>query len=49
MFRFWYKFVPDGMGAIELDRGDIFYQNVVNQNYQNLWAAYLRICVSIIH
>lgn len=29
MFRFWYKFVPDGMGAIELDRGDIFYQNVV--------------------
>lgn len=29
MFRFWYKFVPDGMGAIELDRGDIFYQNAV--------------------
>ena len=29
MFRFWYKFVPDGMGAIELDRGDIFYQNIV--------------------
>lgn len=28
MFRFWYKFVPDGMGAIELDRGDIYYQNV---------------------
>lgn len=29
MFRFWYKFVPDGMGAIELDRGEVFYQNVV--------------------
>lgn len=29
MFRFWYQFVPDGMGAIELDRGDIYYQNVV--------------------
>ncbi len=29
MFRFWYQFVPDGMGAIELDRGDIFYQNDV--------------------
>lgn len=29
MFKFWYQFVPDGMGAIELDRGEIFYQNVV--------------------
>lgn len=29
MFRFWYKFVPDGMGAIELDRGEIYYRNVV--------------------
>lgn len=29
MFRFWYQFVPDGMGAIELDRSEIFYQNAV--------------------
>ena len=29
MFRFWYKFVPDGMGAIELDRGELYYYNVV--------------------
>lgn len=29
MFKFWYQFVPDGMGAIELDCGEIFYQNVV--------------------
>lgn len=29
MFRFWYKFVPDGMGAIELDRGEFYYYNVV--------------------
>lgn len=29
MFRFWYKFVPDGMGAIELERGELYYYNVV--------------------
>lgn len=29
MFKFWYKFVPDGMGAIELEHGETFYQNVV--------------------
>lgn len=29
MLKFWYKFVPDGIGAIELDRGDVYYQNVV--------------------
>lgn len=32
MFRFWYKFVPNGMGAIELDKGEIYYQNVVKPN-----------------
>lgn len=29
MFKFWYKFVPEGLGAIELERGDIYYRNVV--------------------
>lgn len=29
MFKFWYKFVPEGMGAIELDRGNIYYMKVV--------------------
>lgn len=29
MFKFWYKFVPEGLGAIELERGDIYYMNVV--------------------
>lgn len=29
MFKFWYKFVPEGMGAIELDRGEIYYMKVV--------------------
>ena len=29
MFRFWYKYVPNGIGAIELDKGELYYQNAV--------------------
>lgn len=29
MFRFWYRFVPDAVGAIELGKGDVYYQNAV--------------------
>ncbi|MDE6055593.1 MAG: ATP-binding protein [Lachnospiraceae bacterium] len=29
MFRFWYRFVPDAVGAIELGKGDVYYQNIV--------------------
>lgn len=29
MFRFWYRFVPDGLGAVELGRGDAYYQKAV--------------------
>ena len=29
MFRFWYRFVPDGLGAVELGRGDVYYQKAV--------------------
>lgn len=29
MFRFWYQFIPDAVGAIEMDEGDAYYQNIV--------------------
>ena len=29
MFRFWYRFVPDGIAVIELGRGGLFYQKAV--------------------
>lgn len=29
MFRFWYQFVPDAVDAIELHRGDVYYQHIV--------------------
>ncbi len=29
MFKFWYRFVPDAVGAIEMGKGDVYYQNVV--------------------
>ena len=29
MFRFWYRFVPDGIAAIEMGRGEVFYQKAV--------------------
>ncbi|MDE7479530.1 MAG: DUF234 domain-containing protein [Lachnospiraceae bacterium] len=29
MFKFWYRFVPDAVGAIELGKGDVYYQNIV--------------------
>lgn len=29
MFKFWYRFVPDAVGAIELGKGSVYYQNVV--------------------
>ncbi len=39
MFRFWYKFVPDGMVAIELDRGEIYYHNVVKPKISEFMGA----------
>lgn len=29
MFKFWYRFVPDAVGAIELGKGELYYKNVV--------------------
>lgn len=29
MFKFWYRFVPDAAGPIELGKGDVYYQNAV--------------------
>jgi AAA+ ATPase superfamily predicted ATPase len=29
MFRFWYRFVPNGIDSIELGKGDVYYQIVV--------------------
>lgn len=29
MFRFWYRFVPDATGAIEMEMGDVYYRNRV--------------------
>lgn len=29
MFRFWYRFLPNGIDAIELGHGDAYYQHVV--------------------
>lgn len=29
MFKFWYRFVPDAVGAIELGKGELYYQKVV--------------------
>lgn len=29
MFRFWYRFVPDGIDAIGMGHGDIYYKHVV--------------------
>lgn len=45
MFKFWYQFVPDGMGAIELDRGEIFYQNVVKPKISEfMGSVFEQIC-----
>lgn len=45
MFKFWYQFVPDGMGAIELDHGDIFYQNVVKPKISEfMGSVFEQIC-----
>lgn len=29
MFRFWYRFLPNGIDAVELGHGDTYYQHVV--------------------
>ena len=29
MFRFWYQFIPDATGAIEMGKGEVYYQKVV--------------------
>lgn len=29
MFKFWYRFVPDAVGAIELGKGELYYQKAV--------------------
>ena len=45
MFKFWYQFVPDGMGAIELDCGEIFYQNVVKPKISEfMGSVFEQIC-----
>lgn len=45
MFKFWYQFVPDGMGAIELDRGEIFYQKVVKPKISGfMGSVFEQIC-----
>jgi len=29
MFRFWYAFIPEAMSAIEIDKGDIYFEKIV--------------------
>ncbi|MCR5137695.1 MAG: ATP-binding protein [Oscillospiraceae bacterium] len=29
MLRFWYRFIPDAVNAIEIDRGDLYYRHAV--------------------
>lgn len=29
MFKFWYRFVPDAVGAIELGKGELYYKSIV--------------------
>lgn len=45
MFKFCYQFVSDGMGAIELDCGEIFYQNVVKPKISEfMGSVFEQIC-----
>ena len=32
MYRFWYRFVPAGRAAIEMDRGEVYYDSYVKKN-----------------
>ena len=32
MYRFWYRFVPGGRAAIEMDKGEVYYNRYVKDN-----------------
>ena len=32
MYRFWYKFIPKGRAAIEMNRGEVYYNKYVKPN-----------------
>ena len=32
MYRFWYKFIPKGRAAIEMNRGEVYYNTYVKNN-----------------
>ncbi|MCR4600372.1 MAG: ATP-binding protein [Clostridia bacterium] len=38
MYRFWYKFVPKGRAAIELNRGDVYYNTYVKNNLHDFMS-----------
>ena len=32
MYRFWYRFIPKGRAAVEMNRGDVYYNTYVKNN-----------------
>ena len=45
MLRFWYRFIPDAMGAIEIGKGDIyFYKNVKPNLYSFMGSVFEKMC-----
>ena len=45
MLRFWYRFVPEAVGAIELGRGDVFYeQNVRPYLHEFMGGVFEKMC-----
>jgi len=45
MLRFWYRFVPEAVGAIEIGRGDVFYErNVKPYLHEFMGGVFEKMC-----
>ena len=45
MLRFWYRFIPDAMGAVEIGKGDLYYyQNVRPNLYSFMGNVFEKMC-----
>ena len=39
MFRFWYAFIPNANSAIELDKGDVYYEKIVKPRLHSFMGS----------
>lgn len=45
MLRFWYRFIPDAMAAIEIGKGDLYYYQIVRPNlYSFMGPVFEKMC-----